>query len=49
MVDGHWQIPEGPGLGIVVNEKVCVAHPFAPEVQHAAAHAILNDGTIVDW
>jgi galactonate dehydratase len=49
MVNGHWQIPEKPGLGIVVNEKVCAAHPFAPELQHAATHAILDDGTIVDW
>src|SRR6202011_4242076 len=28
MVDGCWQIPEAPGLGIVVNEKACAAHPF---------------------
>lgn len=49
MVDGYWQIPEAPGLGIVVNEKACAAHPFAPEIPHPATHAILNDGTIVDW
>jgi galactonate dehydratase len=49
MVDGHWQVPEAPGLGIVVNEKACAAHPFAPEILHAAAHAYLSDGTVVDW
>lgn len=49
MVDGHWQIPEAPGLGITVNEKACAAHPFAPEILHPGAHAVLGDGTIVDW
>jgi galactonate dehydratase len=49
MVDGHWQVPDAPGLGVTVNEKACAAHPFAPEILHAATHAILDDGTIVDW
>jgi galactonate dehydratase len=49
MVEGHWQVPEAPGLGIAVNEKACAAHPFAPEIQLAAAQAILEDGTVVDW
>lgn len=48
MVEGHWQIPDAPGLGIEVNEKACAAHPFAPEVNQAA-HASLSDGTVVDW
>jgi L-alanine-DL-glutamate epimerase-like enolase superfamily enzyme len=30
-------------------KKACAAHPLAPEVQHAATHARLNDGTVVDW
>ncbi len=29
MVDGFWQIPEGPGLGIEVDEDACARHPFA--------------------
>ena len=49
MVDGYWQIPEAPGLGITVNEKASAAHPFAPEILHPAAHAVLGDGTIVVW
>jgi galactonate dehydratase len=49
MVDGCWQIPQAPGLGIVVNEKACAAHPAAAEIQLAAAQAVLGDGTVVDW
>lgn len=48
MVDGHWQIPEKPGLGIEVDERACDAHPFAPEVLHTT-NAVLGDGTVVDW
>lgn len=44
----YWQVPDAPGLGVEVNEKVCDAHPFEPEVQHAT-HAVLDDGTVVDW
>ena len=48
MVDGHWQIPELPGLGIEVNEAECVRYPFQQEVIHTG-NAVLGDGTIVDW
>ena len=48
MVDGHWQIPELPGLGIEVNETECVCYPFQQEVIHTV-NAVLGDGTIVDW
>lgn len=48
MIDGYWQIPEGPGLGVEVDEAACAKHPFAPEVQHAT-NAVLADGTVVDW
>ena len=48
MVDGHWQIPELPGLGIEVNEAECVRYPFQQEVIHTV-NAVLGDGTIVDW
>jgi galactonate dehydratase len=48
MVDGFWQVPEAPGLGIEVDEAACAAHPFAPEVMHTL-NAVLDDGTIVDW
>lgn len=48
MKDGHWQLPEMPGLGIQVDEKECAKHPFAPEVYHTT-NAILDDGTVVSW
>ena len=48
MVDGFWQVPEAPGLGIEVDEAACARHPFAPEVFHTLG-AVLDDGTIVDW
>ena len=48
MVDGAWQIPEAPGLGVEVDEKVAARHPFQQEVLHAQ-HAVLADGTVVDW
>jgi galactonate dehydratase len=46
--DGHWLIPERPGLGVEINEAVAAKHPYEPEIQ-AANQAVLGDGTIVDW
>jgi galactonate dehydratase len=48
MIDGFWQIPKGPGLGVEVDEKECSRHPYAPETPHTT-NAVLDDGTIVDW
>lgn len=48
LVDGYWQIPQAPGLGIEVDEKACAAHPFAQEVLHPT-NAVMPDGTVVDW
>jgi galactonate dehydratase len=48
MVDGFWQIPQAPGLGIEIDETACARRPFAPEVLHTQ-NAVLDDGTIVDW
>jgi galactonate dehydratase len=48
MVDGYWQIPDKPGLGVEVDEKEIAKHPFKQEVMHAG-QAALDDGTIVDW
>lgn len=47
-VDGAWQIPQSPGLGIEVNETTAARHPFKQEVIHPL-HAVMPDGTIVDW
>jgi galactonate dehydratase len=35
-------------LGVEVNETVAAQHPFKPEILQAS-HAMLEDGTIVDW
>ncbi|MEC9342610.1 MAG: galactonate dehydratase [Pseudomonadota bacterium] len=48
MTDGHWAVPETPGLGVEVDERECARHPFAPEVYHTT-NAVLDDGTLVDW
>jgi galactonate dehydratase len=48
MIDGHWQLPEAPGLGIEIDEAACASHPFAPEVLHTT-NAVMADGTVVDW
>jgi galactonate dehydratase len=48
MVEGSWQVPEAPGLGITVDEAECARHPHAPEVL-PTTQAVLDDGTIVDW
>ena len=48
MIDGYWQVPEAPGLGVEVDESVCAAHPFEQEIIHST-HAVLGDGTVVDW
>ncbi|MEQ1954622.1 galactonate dehydratase [Mesorhizobium sp. CN2-181] len=48
MVDGCWQVPDAPGLGIEVDETIVDRHPYKPEVMHAT-NAVLSDGTIVDW
>jgi galactonate dehydratase len=48
MVDGHWQVPDAPGLGVEVDERVAARHPFEQETMEASS-AVLDDGTIVDW
>jgi galactonate dehydratase len=45
---GRWGLPTAPGLGVEVDEKVIEAHPYKPDILHPR-HAILEDGTIVDW
>jgi galactonate dehydratase len=43
-----WAVPDGPGLGVEINEAAAARHPFRPEVMHTQG-AVLPDGTIVDW
>jgi galactonate dehydratase len=47
-VGSYWQVPEGPGLGVEIDEKEAAKHPFKPEVMHTRG-AVLDDGTVVDW
>ena len=47
-VDGHWQVPEAPGLGVEIDEAAAARHPFRQEIL-AAGDAVLPDGTVVDW
>lgn len=48
LVDGHWELPRVPGLGIEVDAAACDAHPFEQEVMRAR-NAVLSDRTVVDW
>lgn len=47
-VPGKWSAPERPGLGIEIDERAIARHPFKQEILHSR-HAVLPDGTIVDW
>lgn len=48
LVDGYWDIPQGVGFGVEINEKAAARHPFEPEVV-PALEARLSDGTIANW
>jgi galactonate dehydratase len=47
VADGHTALPEGPGLGIEVDEAAAARYPYVPEDQLAAA--LLHDGSVADW
>jgi galactonate dehydratase len=44
---GHTALPEGPGLGVEVDEAAAARYPYEPEDQLAAA--LLHDGSVADW
>jgi len=48
-VDGYWELPSKPGLGVEVDEKAAAAHPFQQEEVAAMAAVIERDGTIANW
>lgn len=48
MIDGFWQTPTAPGLGVEVDEAACERHPYEPETFHTST-AVLDDGTVADW
>jgi galactonate dehydratase len=48
-VDGYWELPTAPGLGVEVDEKVAAKHPFEQQ-QIASLEAVINrDGAIANW
>ncbi len=46
IVDGHMLPPEGPGLGVDVDEAAAAAHPYEPEPQYRWFH---EDGSVAEW
>lgn len=46
-VDGYWQTPTEPGLGISVNEEAAALHPFEQEPLQSRIYA--RDGSVLDW
>lgn len=48
-INGYFQIPNKPGLGIEVNEKLAEKYPYKQEPMSIIESACLSDGTIVDW
>jgi galactonate dehydratase len=47
--NGYMRIPEKPGLGIEVNEKLALKYPFKQEPVDVIEMARIADGTIVHW
>jgi galactonate dehydratase len=48
LVDGHWDVPEAPGLGIEIDEVAAAKYPFEQEVI-PATESVLADGRIANW
>ena len=46
-MDGYWQKPEAPGLGLAVNEKAARRFPFQQEPLQSVVYA--QDGAVSDW
>ncbi len=46
VVDGYFDLPQGPGLGIELNTAVAATHPYEPADQPPLWH---TDGSVADW
>jgi galactonate dehydratase len=46
LASGFCKPPQRPGLGIEINEKEALKHPFQPELSMAHFH---RDGSVADW
>ena len=48
-VDGYWQLPTKPGLGVEINEEVARQHPFVQEVIGGKEAILARDGSKANW
>lgn len=48
-VDGFWEIPTEPGLGIDIDEKAAAKHPFEQETIAGLEAFVARDGSIANW
>ena len=48
-VEGFWQIPEAPGLGVEIDEAVAARHPFQQETIAGLEAFVARDGSIANW
>lgn len=48
-VDGYWEIPTRPGLGIKINEVEARKHPFQQEEFGGLGAVVARDGTMANW
>ena len=48
LVNGSWEVPQAPGLGIEIDEVAAAKHPFAQEII-PATESVLADGRIANW
>ena len=48
-VDGYWEIPTAPGLGVEIDEAVAAKHPFQQETIAGLEAVVDSDGTIANW
>jgi galactonate dehydratase len=48
-VDGYWEIPTAPGLGVEVDEAAAARHPFQQEEIAGLQAIVARDGTITNW
>ena len=46
IIDGYAALPEKPGLGCELDEKVAAAHPYRPG---DPPHMLYEDGSVSDW
>lgn len=48
-VDGYWQLPTKPGLGVEINEEAARKHPFVQEVIGGKEAVLAHDGSKANW